>query len=99
MPVPVDEIKKYEGYKELEILISKYLESRKGEALSEDEISEGLQRGISLNVKEGLSLKNIGIIGLNIAQGIILLNTLKDMVKSGKIQSRIYQNQPYYYIE
>jgi len=99
MPIPVEELKKYEGYKELEIQISKFLENRRGEALTDYEITEGLQRGFSFEANEGLTLKNIGILGLNIARGIILLNTLNDMVKSGKIQSKIYQNQTYYYIE
>lgn len=99
MPIPVEELKKYEGFKELEIQISKFLENRRGEALTDNEITEGLQRGFSIEANEGLNLKNIGILGLNIARGIVLLNTLNNMVKSGKIQSKIYQNQTYYYIE
>ncbi len=99
MPIPVKELKKYEGYKELEVQISQFLESQREEALTDDEITKSLQRGFSYDGNEGLSLKNIGIIGLNIARGIILLNTLNDMVKSGKIKSKIYQNQTYYYIE
>ncbi len=99
MPIPIEELKKYEGYQELEIQISKFLESQSGDALSEDEITEGLQRGLKLNDKEGLSLKNIGLIGLNIARGLVLLDTLRDMVKLGKIKSKIYQNRTHYYIE
>lgn len=99
MPIPVEELKKYEGFKELEIQISKFLENRRGEALTDDEITKSLQRGFSNEANEGLNLKYIGILGLNIARGIVLLNTLNNMVKSGKIQSKIYQNQTYYYIE
>ena len=48
MPIPVEELKKYEGFQELEIQISKFLENRRGEALTDDEITEGLQRGFSI---------------------------------------------------
>lgn len=103
MPVKVEELKKYEGYAEDEVEIARFLEKNKGDGFNLEEIREGIGRidlPITPNEKGSvLTLRNAGSFSLNVADRILLIWTLNEMLEKGKISVSKYLGEKFYFIE
>ncbi len=102
IPMPIDEVKKYTNYEAEEIKIAKFLEAHKTQAFTSNEIYEGLKKSIPHRPNEKGSYwtwDNVGVFALNVLNQYTFSSTLRQMVKSGKIQVKQVKGQEYYFIE
>ena len=103
MPMNVNEVKKYDEYEQIEITISRFLESNKGEAFTYIEIYNGLRMPMMRfepnDEGSNWTLANAGrLIG-----NTLIINNFHDrllkMAASGKIKMRVVKGEEYYFIE
>jgi hypothetical protein len=99
MPIKVEDAKRFRGYEELEIRITKFLESHREYAYTSDEIREALGLKIKPPSNE-LTLQNIGLAVLDaFFAAYFEVFVLDRMVKEGKIKVSEVGGKKYYYVE
>jgi len=103
MPIEVEDAKKYKGYEEDEVRIANFLTENKSKAFTEEEIEKGIgKKSLTYAPDEKGSYwtwQNVGNLTLNVLNGLFLRDTLKQMVKKGKIRVSEVAGKEYYFIE
>ncbi|GAI45310.1 unnamed protein product [marine sediment metagenome] len=99
MPIPVDELKKNEGYVKLEVEISKFLEEHKGEAYSEKELHKKMYNIPPIKFSKDFILEDVGNLARVFVSSYSLSITLNKMVEKKRINVKNTKGTVYYYIE
>jgi putative heme iron utilization protein len=105
MSEPVSELKKYTGYGEEEIAISKWLEERKGRSYTCLEVRDGIIGipPLNLDKKDVSTAEKLAAIAVNVAANLLAAQRyqkiLNEMVASGRIKMLVAKGEEHYYYE
>ena len=103
MPIPTDDVRKYERSTGSETDILKFLEMNKGNSYTTDEIRKGIGREpTSYTADENGStwtLKNAGLFARDVADHVHIQWNLDRLVEKGSIHASEYSGKMLYYFE
>jgi len=102
MSKKVSDLKKYKGHSNQEVLISKWLESKQGEAFTANEIYNSLRKKLDFTPDANgnyWTWGNAGILVLSVLDSVAFHDVLRKMTSSGKIKMIERDLEEYYYYE
>jgi hypothetical protein len=103
MPIPTNDVKKYERSIGSETVILKFLQTNKGNSYTVEEIHTGIGRQLaSYSVDEkgsSWSWKNAGLFARDVADFAHLQFNLDKLVEKGSIHTSEYSGKTLYYFE